>query len=87
MKERILTNWTLARVLYVLMGTLIIIQTVMDGMWIGVAFGTYFAAMGLFSFGCASGNCYTGDCATDSKQNNKSSIENVDFEEVKVNKA
>mgnify|MGYP007013242908 FL=1 len=29
----------------------------MDSMWVLVPFGIYFAAMGLFKFGCAAGNC------------------------------
>ena len=56
MRDRILKNWTLSRGFYVLIGTLVIIQSYMDKQWFGVAFGGYFAAMGLFSFGCASGN-------------------------------
>lgn len=83
MKERILTNWTLARALYLIMGIIIIVQTVMDRQWIGVAFGGYFAAMGLFSFGCASGNCYGGSCETDPKQKSNTAIQDVEFEEVK----
>lgn len=84
MKERILTNWSFTRVLYLIMGIVIIIQTAMDQLWIGVAFGAYFAAMGLFSFGCASGSCYGGNCATDPKRKSNTAIQDVEFEEVKV---
>jgi hypothetical protein len=87
MKERILTNWTLPRALYVIIGVMIIVQSVMSRQWIGVAFGGYFAAMGLFAFGCASGNCFGGSCATEPKKKsnlNDTSIQDVEFEEVKV---
>jgi len=81
MKERILTNWTFARALYLIMGIAVIIQSVMSHQWFGVAFGGYFASMGLFAFGCAAGNCFGGNCAVEPKQ--KSTIQEVDFKEVK----
>ena len=81
MKERILTNWTFTRALYIIMGITVIIQSVLSHQWFGVAFGGYFASMGLFAFGCAAGNCYGGSYATEEKTN--TSIQEVDFEEVK----
>lgn len=62
MKERILTGWTFKRVLYIVMGGYLIVQSVMDKQWVFILFGAYFAAMGLFAFGCASGNCYGNSC-------------------------
>lgn len=82
MKQRILTNWTFARALYLIMGIAVIVQSVMSQQWFGVAFGGYFAAMGLFAFGCASGNCFGGNCSVEPNQ--KSTIQDVDFEEVKI---
>ena len=81
MKERILTNWTFTRALYIIMGITVIIQSVISHQWFGVAFGVYFASMGFFAFGCAAGNCYGGSCATEEKTT--TSIQDVDFEEVK----
>jgi len=81
MKDRILTNWTFVRVLYLLMGLLVIGQSAMSHQWIGILFGGYFASMGLFAFGCASGNCFGGSCAVEPKQ--KTTIQDVEFEEVK----
>ena len=69
MKERILTNWTFTRAFYLIAGLFVIIQSVMGQQWFGIAFGGYFAAMGLFAFGCASGNCAGGNCSTESNQN------------------
>ena len=68
MKQRILTNWTFARALYLIMGIAVIIQSVMSQQWFGVAFGGYFASMGLFAFGCAAGNCFVGNCSTESNK-------------------
>lgn len=67
MKARILSGWTFTRALYLIIGILIIIQSLMEKEWLGAAFGGYFAAMGLFAFGCASGSCFQGNCSVDSK--------------------
>jgi hypothetical protein len=82
MKQRILTNWTFTRALYLVIGISIIFQSVESQQWFGAVFGGYFAAMGLFAFGCASGNCFGGNCSVEPKQ--KSTIQDVDFEEVKT---
>ena len=81
MKERLLTNWTITRAFYLIAGLFVIIQSFMSQQWFGIAFGGYFAAMGLFAFGCASGNCIGGNCSTESKQNRK---EDVNIEDVKT---
>jgi hypothetical protein len=74
MKERILTNWTITRAFYLIAGLFVIIQSAMGQQWFGIAFGGYFAAMGLFAFGCASGNCAGGNCSTESNQNSNQEI-------------
>jgi hypothetical protein len=79
MKDRILTNWTFTRALYVFMGIAVIVQSAMSKQWFGVAFGGYFASMGLFAFGCAAGNC-----AREPQQKSNSAIQDVEFEEVKI---
>lgn len=79
MKERILTGWTFRRGIYLLMGSLLIIQAVMEKQWIGVVLGGYFAAMGIFSFGCAAGNC-----SVETKQKGNETIQDVQYEEVKT---
>lgn len=84
MKKRILTNWTFRRVLYLLIGIAVIVESVMIKQWIGIALGGYFAAMGLFSFGCAAGNCFTGNCKTPISQKHKTTIQDVDYEEIKT---
>ena len=81
MKDRILTSWTFVSVLYLLMGFFVISKSAMSHQWIGILFGGYFASIGLFALGCASGNCFAGICAVESKQ--KTAIQDVEFEEVK----
>lgn len=83
MKERILNNWTFTRALYLLIGIALIIQSVMEHQWFGVVFGGYFASMGLFAFGCAAGNCYTGNSSTEALQKTNTVTEDVKFEEIK----
>lgn len=61
MKEKLLSGWTFSRLLYLIMGTFLVIQSFQDRQWIGVVFGAYFASMGLFAFGCASGQCNLQD--------------------------
>ena len=78
MKERILTGWTITRALYVLMGVFVIVQSFMQHEWIGIIFGGYFASMGVFSFGCAAGNC-----TINPNEKNTTPIQDVAFEEVK----
>ena len=58
MKERILKGWSLRRIIFVVFGLFVIYQSGTDKSWAGVAIGTYFLSMGIFAFGCASGNCY-----------------------------
>ncbi len=64
MRTRILQHWTFRRGLFIAMGVFVIVQSILNEQWLGLAFGGYFAAMGLFAFGCASGNCIGGTCET-----------------------
>lgn len=82
MIERILRNWTLTRALYLGLGIVTIIQSVKSHQWVGLAFGGYFASMGLFAFGCAGGNCVGESCestpqAQDSEFNQMVHVEEV----------
>ena len=56
-KNRLLTGWSIQRAMYLGMGLLIIVSSIADGMLLGVVGGSWFAAMGLFGFGCAGGAC------------------------------
>ena len=48
--------------MYLAVGIYVIIQSGLDHEWFGVIFGSYFASMGLFAYGCASGACFGGAC-------------------------
>ncbi len=67
MRERILTGWNFQRVFYLIAGGGLVVVSLMDKQWVGAALGTYFAAMGIFGFGCAAGNCGGGNCKCDDK--------------------
>ncbi len=62
MKNRLLRGWTWTRAAFLLMGILVLAQAFDAGQWLGVALGVYVAGMGLFGFGCASGNCGGNNC-------------------------
>jgi len=70
MKKNILTGWTLRRYVYLIAGILIAMQAIREKEWMLTLAGIYFAAMGLFAFGCASGNCLGGKCTTEKKLKN-----------------
>lgn len=65
MKKRLFQNWTWVRAAYLIIGLLVIIQAASAEQWWGMALGGYVAAMGLFSFGCAAGNCAGPNCAVE----------------------
>ncbi|MBX7124055.1 MAG: hypothetical protein K1X47_00035 [Cyclobacteriaceae bacterium] len=67
------TGWTWTRALYMFMGAYISVRAGLDGQWPLIFFGFYFFLMGLFSFGCASGRCYTPP----SSQSNQRRIETI----------
>lgn len=83
MKQRILSGWNFQRLLFLIIGTAVIAQSIVQKEWLGLVFGGYFAVMGLFGLGCAAGNCYERNCYRSTRQNNKTDIVDVNFEEVK----
>ncbi len=54
---RISLPWSFTRVLYLILGGIIVGQAIMDQLWFGIILGGYFMAMGVFAWGCAAGNC------------------------------
>ncbi|RXJ50461.1 hypothetical protein [Gelidibacter gilvus] len=62
MLNRIFTGWNFTRAAYLLIGTWVIVQSAIEGQWIGIVLGAWPAAMGLFGLACAGGNCSTGSC-------------------------
>ena len=45
------------RFIFLIMGLILLIHTLMDQQYMGTLLGVYITAMGLFGFGCAAGNC------------------------------
>ncbi|MEO8446414.1 MAG: hypothetical protein ABI528_02905 [bacterium] len=75
MKQRILSGWTFTRALFVVLGSAVIISSVINHQWIGVLLGSYFASMGIFAFGCAAGNCLGGRCGTEVIHQSKAEVQ------------
>jgi len=73
LKQRVLTGWPLSRLLYLGLGSAFVVNSAITEQWFGMAFGAYFASMGLFAFECAFANCFGSNCATDAdnKHNSK----------------
>lgn len=62
MLNRIFTGRTWTRAAYFLIGTWVIVQSALEGEWIGIVLGIWPAAMGLLGLACAGGNCSSGGC-------------------------
>ena len=80
MIARITSGWTITRALYLVLGTFVIVQSTLNQQWLGVLFGTYFASMGLFGFGCAVGNCFRGRCEVPAKSSMKAMTTDIEVE-------
>lgn len=83
MKQRLLTGWNFRRIMYAAIGIALIVQSIMVKEWFGILIGGYFAAMGVFAFGCAGGNCYGGNCNTPINNRQTTSSDEMNYEEVK----
>ena len=79
-KNRIWYGWNIRRVLFIVLGSAILIQSLGEHQWIGVMIGGYFTAMGIFSFGCAAGNCVAGECKCEPTQKSSTAINKIEHE-------
>ena len=82
MKQRLLTGWSFIRVLYVVLGLFLAVQSFLQQQWLGIFIGGYFASIGIFAFGCAANKCCGNNCTTE-KSKKVDSIEKNKFEEKK----
>lgn len=57
--KNILLSWNSRRIAYLVGGVVFMIIAIKDQSWWMLIPGAYFAAMAVFGFGCASGNCNT----------------------------
>jgi hypothetical protein len=78
-----MNDWTFTRALYLILGIVVIVQSVMTQQWFGAIFGAYFASMGLFAFGCAAGNCFGTNQKTEMQRIENMDVHEIEFEEVK----
>lgn len=77
MKDRILSNWNLSRILRVIFGIVIIAMAISSAdIGIGII-GVIFTGMGVFDFGC----CGSGACYAPVK-NSKKDSKDITYEEV-----
>lgn len=81
MLERITSNWTFSRAIYLVLGLWVISEAVASHQYFGILFGGYFASMGLFAFGCAAGNC--GVPPMQKNNNTNLDTQDITFEEIK----
>lgn len=77
----LLKNWNLSRILFLFLGISILYQTTQSNEWFGYIIGIYFLLMGVFSLGCASGNCGIPHSSKTSDTNSENK-EEIHFEEV-----
>jgi len=88
MKERILSEWTVVRFIYLILGIGLMVQAYMEQQWMGIAIGGYFASMAVFNFGCAAGACFNTNAFQKPVEKLDTDAQNPEFEEVKaVNKS
>ena len=51
------------------MGISVVIQSIMVQEWVAILLGAWFAFMGLFGLGCATGNCYVSNKSIKNSKN------------------
>lgn len=83
LKHRLFSNWTNVRLIYNLLGLLILGSSIPETEWIGILFGAYVSSMGIFAFGCAGGQCIP---MKDNDQNSDSNELEIQFEEITIPK-
>lgn len=82
MRDRLLNNWTFIRFFYLSIGLYIAISSTLHMEWMGIMLGSYFASMGLFAFGCASGQC-PGRNLNSQHVNRTKDADFVEYEEIR----
>lgn len=82
MLKRIQSGWSFIRIIYLIFGGFIVVQSILDLQWFGMLVGVYFASMGLFGFACASGNCFGKINSKKNALDHSKLTKEIDFEEV-----
>lgn len=81
MKQRIQSRWNFIRILWLIVGLGITIQSFTERNLLMLLPGIYFVFSALANIGC-----FAGSCATDYRSNKKQSITEIEFEEVQSKK-
>jgi len=77
MKNRILSNWTLSRIIRVIIGLVIIGEAISRADISSGIIGAVFTGMGVFNIGC----CGSGACYTPIKSS-KGELKDISYEEI-----
>jgi hypothetical protein len=78
MKQKLLRNWNFMRITRLLLGILIIVQSVLVKDWIMGFLGLFFTALPLLNIGC----CGASGCAIPGKKNSAAGTKEITYEEV-----
>lgn len=80
MQNSLLKNWNIARLLRLVQGIIILVESIKSGMWMMIVLGSVFILMPLLNIGC----CANGNCSVPQKKNSKPNENNeITYEEVK----
>lgn len=82
MLQRIISGWTITRLLYAILGLMVLVQAIAQKQWAAVPFGAYFAAMGILNFGCAANACKVSSPAIRSAKHAVAKKDQIEFEEI-----
>jgi hypothetical protein len=61
-----LTCWAFQWELFIVIGLILMIQSIVLKEWLCALFGGNFLSLGVFSFGCALVGCFTENCNSES---------------------
>jgi len=78
----LLKNWNFFRIIRTALGLFILVQGIVSRDFLSIILGAGFAGMAIFNVGC----CASGACGIDKEEKNGAKIEDVSFEEVKIEK-
>ncbi|NLR89746.1 hypothetical protein [Flammeovirga agarivorans] len=69
MKQRLLNNWNIPRVLWLVLGVAVLAPSVQNHEVVGIVMGGYFILMSIMGWGCnAKNGCCGSSCSCDSSK-------------------
>jgi hypothetical protein len=81
-KQQLLSNWSVMRLIKLILSVIILIQSVQQNDMIFGIFGGIFLTQTLLNIGC----CGVGGCAVPFKKLDSENVRDIQFEEIKENK-